>query len=347
MSVGSLNRNGILLVGNFPSSTSVIRNVCEDLAPRLRSAGWNVFTTSHQNGRLARFLDSISVIWQMRKQYRIASVDVFSGNAFYLAESSCTLLRSIGKPYVLTLRGGNLPAFARTRQKRVAKLLQSAAAVVAPSGYLQNEMRNYCEDIQLIPNPLSTCDHPFRCREHAMPRLIWVRSFHEVYNPTMAPQIVSLLVKKYPEIQLIMAGADRGDGSLLRTRKIAEKLDVTNRVFLPGRIPNHQVPEWLNQADIFLNTTNADNTPVSVMEAMACGLCVTSTNVGGLSYLLEHERDALLVKPNDANAMATAVDRILSSPILACELSRNGRRKAEQLDWSCVLPQWNSLLQRI
>jgi glycosyltransferase involved in cell wall biosynthesis len=100
----------------------------------------------------------------------------------------------------------------------------------------------------------------------------------------------------------------------------------------------------MSRGDIFLNTTNVDNTPISVLEAMACGLCVVSTNVGGIPYLLEHEHDALLVPPDDPAAVATAVRRLLTEPDLAEQLSRNARQKAEKFDWSIILPQWEALL---
>jgi glycosyltransferase involved in cell wall biosynthesis len=87
-----------------------------------------------------------------------------------------------------------------------------------------------------------------------------------------------------------------------------------------------------------------DNMPVSVLEAMACGLCVISTNVGGIPYLLEHEHDAMLVPPNDPEAMAAAVRRLLHEPELSARLSANARAKAAQCDWSVVLPQWNRVL---
>jgi glycosyltransferase involved in cell wall biosynthesis len=104
------------------------------------------------------------------------------------------------------------------------------------------------------------------------------------------------------------------------------------------------VPEVLNRADIFLNTTNVDNNPVSVAEAMACGLCIVSTDVGGMTYLLDHETNALLVRPDDPEAMADAVQRILSDSDLAARLSSNARRKAEGFDWEAVLPRWRNLL---
>jgi glycosyltransferase involved in cell wall biosynthesis len=104
------------------------------------------------------------------------------------------------------------------------------------------------------------------------------------------------------------------------------------------------VADWLNHGDVFLNTTNEDNTPVSVLEAMACGLCVVSTEVGGIPHLLAHEVDSLLVPPNDVTAMAAAVRRVLTERGLAEKLSRNGRLKTEQFDWSVVMPQWKELL---
>jgi glycosyltransferase involved in cell wall biosynthesis len=104
------------------------------------------------------------------------------------------------------------------------------------------------------------------------------------------------------------------------------------------------VADWLNRSDIFLNTADIDNTPLSVLEAMASGMCIVSTNVGGIPYLLEHETDALLVPPGDEAAMAAAVRRILTEPGLAERLSRNAYQKAKQFDWSIILPQWDKLL---
>jgi glycosyltransferase involved in cell wall biosynthesis len=103
----------------------------------------------------------------------------------------------------------------------------------------------------------------------------------------------------------------------------------------------------LNGGDVFLNTTRVDNTPVSVLEAMACGLCVVSTNVGGIPYLLQHGHDALLVPSDNAEAMAGAVRRILTEPGLAAQLSANARGTASGCDWSAVLPQWEALIDEL
>ncbi len=96
----------------------------------------------------------------------------------------------------------------------------------------------------------------------------------------MAPTIVKLLEPEFPRVQLTMIGPDKGDGSLERTQWSAKELGVSRRIDYPGGLPKSEIPAILNQYDVFLNTTDVDNTPVSVVEALACGLCIVSTNVG-------------------------------------------------------------------
>ncbi|MGO9579192.1 MAG: glycosyltransferase family 4 protein [Desulfobaccales bacterium] len=337
----------ILLIGNFLSLTLGARGACEDLAWQLSQAGWQVITASHRPGRLARLLDMVATAWRRRREYEVACVEVYSGKAFFWAEAVCLVLRLAAKPYVLNLHGGALPSFARRWPGRVIRLLKSAVAVVTPSPYLFAEMKPYRQDVRIIPNGLSLQNYPPKIRLRPQPHLVWLRAFHTIYNPTLAPRVVSLLYKDYPDVSLVMVGPDKQDGSLSQTRQTASDLGLANLVAFPGPVSKAEVPLWLQKGDILLNTTNVDNTPVSVIEAMACGLCIVSTEVGGIPYLLQHEHDALLVPPDDAEAMAQAVKRILAEPALAEHLSRHARYKAEGFDWSVILPNWEELFTKI
>jgi glycosyltransferase involved in cell wall biosynthesis len=270
---------------------------------------------------------------------------VYSGRAFLWAELLSLLLKALGCHFIITMHGGALPEFSRRWPRRVRACLKRATFVTAPSNYLLTEMRPYRSDAHLIPNPLDIEDYPFRLRAVAAPRLIWLRRFRDVYNPELAPRIVARLVGEFPDVQLTMVGPDWGDGSLERTKRAAGRLGVAYRIQYTGGIDRREVPTSLNAADIFLNTTNFDNSPVSVIEAMACGLCIVTTGVGGIPYLVTDGEDALVVPKNDPEAAAKAVRRILTDPGLASTISANARRKAEHFDWSIVLPQWKSLLR--
>jgi glycosyltransferase involved in cell wall biosynthesis len=346
----------VLLVGNFLSAARPgSYSVCELLAERLASTGWTVLTTSAKSARLSRLADMLITVWRRRNEYAVAQVDVYSGPSFIWAESVCWLLGRLRKPFVLTLHGGNLPAFAERWPGRVRRLLNSASVVTTPSRYLQDSLRSYRDGIMLLPNAIDLNSYPFRLRTNPKPKLVWLRALHEIYNPCMAVRTIAHLCSTQPsafslqplDFRLSMFGPDKEDGSLQKLKAEIQRLKLREQVRWEGAVAKQEVPKALNSGDIFLNTTNIDNTPVSLIEAMACGLCIVSTNVGGVPFLVDDGHDALLVKPDDSAAMAATVRRILTEPGLAERLSRNARAKAERFDWTNILPKWERLLPKI
>lgn len=337
--------NEILIIGNHLSATGASRAVGEDLTERLRARGIHVVAASRVPNKALRLYDMLRTTWSRRRQFDVAIVDVFSGPAFRFAEAVSALLRRIGKPYVLVLHGGDLPRFSQQHPRRVARLLSRATVVSSPSAYLKLGLQWLRPDIIEIPNPIECGDYPFRLRNAPKARLVWLRAFDAIYNPTLAPRVLARLLDRHPNCLLTMIGMDKGDGSLAATHAEVQRLGLANCCRILPKVAKHEVPAALAVGDVFLNTTNIDNTPVSVLEAMACGLCVVSTNVGGLPYLITHGVHGMLTPPNDESAMADAVHEVLTSPGLAAHLSAQGRQKAESCDWSRVTDRWLELLE--
>jgi glycosyltransferase involved in cell wall biosynthesis len=330
-------RPGLLMVGNFLSGSLGTRFVCEDLALRLSGAGWEVYRTSERVSRLMRLGDMLATIWGERRKYDVAQVDVYSGSAFLWAELSCGLLKRLGKRFVLTLHGGNLPEFGKRHPRRVRRLLRSAAAVTAPSEFLRERMAPYCAGLELVPNPLDVGRYEFRARREVNPRLLWLRAYHRIYAPEVAVRVVAALKEEFPGVRLAMIGRDAGDGSREEVIQLGARLGVLKV----------EVPQKLQEGDVFLNTARVDNTPITVMEAMACGLPVVSTNAGGVPNLVKDGSEGLLTRPDDVEGMAKAVRRVLREHGLGERLGRAGRKKVERFDWGVVLPQWESILERV
>jgi glycosyltransferase involved in cell wall biosynthesis len=337
----------ILFIGNFLSSSVGNRAVCEELTARLSASGWSILTTSSRPGRVARLADMLAAVWRHRSAYDAAHIDLYSGPSFVWAEAAAFALERLRKPFVLTLHGGALPEFARRWPRRTRRLLRSAACVTAPSTYLLEGMRTYGGEMRLIPNAIDLARYPFRLRDRPRPRLVWVRAFHQIYDPTLAVRTLALVRLHHPDATLDMIGPDKRDHSLDCARAAAATLGVAKAVRFHGPARKSDIPGWIDRGDIFLNTTTIDNTPVSVVEAMACGACIVSTRIGGVPHLVRDGAEGLLTEPHDAEGMAAAVDRLLSSPSLAARLSRSARSKTEQFDWSLVLPQWHDLLSSV
>jgi glycosyltransferase involved in cell wall biosynthesis len=335
------------MVSNMFATSELYGGVCVELSTRLRELGWQVTTTSSLTNRMLRPIDMIVTAWRARNQYHVAQIDVFSGAAFRWAELSVFLLKRIHKPVVLTLHGGNLPEFSQHNERRLKNLLNSADHVTAPSHYLLEKLKVYRSDIQLLPNPIDISKYPYRVRTSPSARILYLRALHRIYNPLLAIRTLDVLRSNEIKASLAIVGPDKGDGTLEKLQQLIDDFEIVDQVSLVGAIPKFEVPTRMSEYDIFINTTNVDNTPVSVIEAMASGLCIVSTNVGGIPYLLTHEHDALLVPPNDPEAMAAAVRRILTDPGLAERLSRNARATAEQFDWVHILPQWEDLLTQV
>lgn len=342
------DNKSILFITNLGSKMSQGVSISETLTSLLSANGWRVYSASGKLNRILRLFDMLVTTWKFKNDYDCAFIEVFSGKAFIWAELVCLLLNILHKPFILGLFGGNLPNFSKRNPRRVDRVLRSARIVVAPSRYLLRQLKFYTSaNIIVFPYGVLLNRLQYRLRTKLEPKLITMRGFHSIYCPWVAVETVALLRDDYPNINLTMSGGNKKDGSLEKTERTIRKNALEHLITITGYIDNFQLENRLMSADILINIPVIDNTPVSVLQAMACGLCIVSSNVGGLPDLIEDGMDGLLVPPNDPQAVAAAVRRLLTEPGLAARLSANARKKAQQFDWLVILPRWENLFNEL
>jgi glycosyltransferase involved in cell wall biosynthesis len=256
-------------------------------------------------------------------------------------------LRFSKKPYILVLHGGRLPEFARRWPGRVRRLLSQARVVVTPSRMLQSAFQPIRPDIAWIPNGIHLDRYPFRLRQQAQPRLVWLRAFHQIYDPGLAVRVLAGILPANPEATLTMIGPDKGGGSLQAVKNLAEALGVAGRLHIPGAIAKQAVPEWLSRSDIFINTTRYESFGVAVVEAAACGLCIATTDAGELPLIWRDGEEVLFSPVGDAHRLTANVCKILTNPVDAARLSKHAQRRAAEYDWRSILPRWEELFMKI
>ena len=106
--------------------------------------------------------------------------------------------------------------------------------------------------------------------------------------------------------------------------------------------------DWIKLSEdynIFINTTNFDNMPISVIEAMALGLPVVSTNVGGMPFLIENNKNGVLVEPDSVEAFVKSINNMVSFTQNTTILTQEARACIENLDWKVVKKQWINVLK--
>ena len=333
----------LLYIGNALAKHGVAPTSADTMPPKFRAEDFEVEVASSRKSSVWRILNMLWRIVRCARSVDYVLIDTYSTKNFWYAYFCSQLCRVIRIRYIPIMRGGDLP-HRMDRSGIMAKaVFGHAYRNVAPSGYLLDALKDRGFIGELIPNTLNVEDYKFKLRETIRPKLLYVRAFAGLYNPQMALLVLKDISSNYPGAQLCMVGPDK-DGSLKECRILARELGLESQVEFPGRLSKENWHTLSEDYDIFINTTNKDNTPVSVMEAMALGLPVMSTNPGGIPFLIENERDGLLVDVNDVEAMAAKIRLLLRDPNHAISLAKAARSKVEGFDWDQVKLKWQELL---
>ncbi|HEY9170255.1 MAG TPA: glycosyltransferase family 4 protein [Lutibacter sp.] len=336
----------IIYIGNNLSQKTNYHSAMATLAKLLESEGNEVICASDKTYKIARLWEMCFTILKHRNTVEVLLIDTFSTSNFYYALLTSQLARILSLKYIPILHGGNLPNRLKKSELLSTLIFKYAYKNVCPSLYLAHEFKKYNFNTVYIPNTIPVEKYSFKLRSKMEPKLLWVRAFDKIYNPTLAVKVLAKLKASYKNASLCMVGPDK-DGSLNEVKDLAIQLGVADYVIFTGVLPKEQWHKLSENYDIFINTTNIDNMPVSVIEAMALGFPIVSTNAGGLPYLIENGVDGLLTPINDENAMAEAIVKLLENQKKTEGLSKNAREKAEKFDGDMVKKQWTKLLENV
>lgn len=334
-------KDRILYIGNDFSTSTNYTTTQDVLSQNLRSEGCDVKTVSSYRNYLMRILH---IVWSIliHKKSSIIIIDVFSTNYFYLVAIATYFARVRKIKYITILHGGDLPNRLDKSSRISKKIFNNSFFNIAPSGYLKSEFDKRGYTTTLIPNTIDISLYP----KHSIdisPTLLWVRSFRQLYNPIMAIEVVKILKKSFNNVQLCMIGPFK-DNSIYSVRNKIKEYQLESNIEITGVMSKR---DWIKKSknfSFFINTTNIDNTPVSVIEAMALCKIIISTKVGGIPFLLKDGVTAHLVSNNDAEAMANRIKETIDEQ--NSELQLNARKMAESFDWSVVRNQWIQILSK-
>lgn len=328
--------NKLSIHGKNPTSVDTLGKQLEEIMP--------VVSASDKASKTPRFFDMLFHIWKHRKNTRYILIDTYSTSNFLYALACSQLARLLHKKYIPILHGGELPGRLRKNPWLCKLIFQHSFVNVTPSHYLEEAFSRAGYKVQYIPNNIPLENYPFTMRKGISPRLLFVRSLRDPYNPLMAVRVLAKVKEELGTGELCMVGPSQ-ELMLVKLKELAKELGVSDYIRFTGRLSKAEWIELSKEYDIFINTTNADNMPVSIIEAMALGFPIVSTNAGGLPFLIQDNIDGLLVNTDDVNAMADKIINLNQQEDLAYTLSKNARKKAEQFRWEIIRNQWLNLLK--
>ena len=157
--------------------------------------------------------------------------------------------------------------------------------------------------------------------------LLFVGRLTSVKGIPILLQAIARLRARFPDVRLDIIG-DGPERSKLEAQ--ARMLGVADRAMFHGYRSQAQLREQLARTDAFVMSSFAEGVPVVLMEAMAAGVPVVATRIGGIPELVEHGECGLLVPPGDPAALADALAVLLESDELRARFAAAGRAKVER-----------------
>lgn len=243
-------------------------------------------------------------------------------------------------PIVLTLQEGDPDRYLRTKWFGLVDFAWKMAAkqarlVTAISTYLGGRAKEFgAKDVVMIPNGVNIAH--FEKAAHQTfenEKVVLVTTSRLVEKNAVDVVIQSLpLLPKNVVFHVYGTGPDEK-----KLKSLAKELQVDERVQFLGWAAHDILPEKLREADIFIRPSRSEGMGNSFVEAMAAGLLVIATKVGGIPDFLEHEETGLFVTVDDPKSVAEEVQKLINNKELREHIIKNAKKMVEErYDWNTI-----------
>lgn len=267
---------------------------------------------------------------------RVAALHVHSASrASFWRKSPFLLLAFLSaRPVIFHLHGGGFREFFERDCGPLARawvrgVFKRAAQVIVLSPRWEAWVRTVAPQarVHVIPNPAPAITNK---REHPAdgdPVLLFLGAIIEKKGVFELLEAVAGLRERYPRCRLVLAGTGPAQAQVLAR---AAALGIASQVEMPGWVDAAARDARLAQAAVFVLPSYYEGMPMSVLEAMAAGVPVIASDVGGIPELIAHGVDGLLIAPGDVPALTAALEGLLSDAPLRAAMGQAAQHKVER-----------------
>jgi len=252
------------------------------------------------------------------------------------------LSKTTGTPYVLTAHLGDIPGgvpektsgWFRWIYPFTHRIWRGASRVIAVSEFSRElALCHYPVQIEVIPNGvnLQALD-PSEIKTGQPPRIVFAGRFMPQKNPLNLVHVLAQMKENEWNCTML------GDGSL--RNKVEDAIhhnQLDDRFDLPGWVKPDEVIQYFNKCDILFMPSSSEGLPVVGVQALAMGLAIIASRVGGFVDVVEDGVNGFLYSPEDLTGMQTGLQFLINHPDVLLEYRKQSRRLASKFDLSIVI----------
>jgi phosphatidyl-myo-inositol alpha-mannosyltransferase len=286
---------------------------------------------------------------RIRSAMRSFDPDLIHAHEPLTPSISMLAVLAAGAPVVATFHASldrsRLMELAGPALRQVSGRIDAAVAVSdAAASFVRRVVR---VPLEIVPNgvDVQAFSDPGRSVEGLQegPKILWVNRLDPQKGFEIMLRAFEQLASEVGDVHLLVAGDGR-DRVLLRSLPG----DLRSRILRLGTVPHEELPRYHAAADVFVSpATGQESFGIVLVEAMAAGVPVVASDIEGYREVVRDGVDGLLVPPNDPNALAAAIRRVLSEPELAAALKAAGRSRAQAFSWQAIAPRLEAVYDRV
>lgn len=189
------------------------------------------------------------------------------------------------------------------------------------------------EKIKVIPNAVDTNRfRPGKVRQKNL--VVWVGRFVPEKGLNCLINAAKIVVKEYKDAEFVLIGYGQLKAKVM---KFAYNYDLLKNVHFTGPFNRDQIADFLGKASIFILPSFKEGLPLSLLEAMASGVAAVGSHIQGISDVVTHGQNGLLVPPENPEALANTVITLLNDENLRRRLGQSARRlMKEKHNWDMI-----------
>ena len=271
------------------------------------------------------------------KNYDIIHIFSAAYFSFILAQAPAIVISKIyGKKVILNYRSGEAEDHLKKWGWIAIPVMGMADKIVTPSGFLVDVFEEFGLKAEAVFNTVDFDSFEFKNRVKLEPKLLVARNLEKLYNVSCAIKSFEIVKGKFPRAQLVIIGYGKDEANL---KDLVRNLNLKDVEFT-GRVERDRIPDHYQKCDIFVNSSDIDNMPVSFLEAFSAGLPVVSTDSGGIPYIVKDGYNGLLVKTGNYEALAEKIIYLLENQTQALKLIRQAKDECVKYTWDSVKEDW-------
>jgi len=329
----------------------VITSLDKGLSKESIEDGFHIHRVSRQK---VKFLGIISywlkVFWLLKK----INPDIVHTQSIGAGIPGVLAKKILKRPYVVWGRGSEIYLPWRFKEVISKLVLRNADAVIALTEDMKREIRKICDkDIYVIPNGVDLERFENLSRENIRRKLeitneqkivIFAGTLRPIKGVKYLIQAMNIIRQKNTKASLMLIGDGEERQSL---EELVKESNLGDCVTFVGQVPNEEVLEYMAASDVFVLPSLSEGFPLVILEAMASGLPIVATKVGGLPEIIKEGDNGFLVEPKDSVEITEKVLLLLQGKELRQRIAKNNRQRAKDYAWAKVVDSVEQVYQKV